>query len=450
MGAPELQPMGWAFSLESEQALLGALLIDNSAYDRVADLVTESDFYTGAHRMIYRQVARLVEASRVADLVTVGERCQAEDAERFAEFGFDYLAQLAQNTPSATNVRRYAEVVRERALMRQLNASAMQVVEATMHSGGREIGALLDDAQSRIMAVGQQRSAHSFRALREGLTQAYEFIDAQHHRENKDEPTGVPYGFTDLDHKTSGMHGGQLIVLAARPAMGKSAFALNVSEHATRKTGKWALFFTLEMGLREQALRMLAAGAHVNVQRLASGRIYEEEWPRLTAAMTDMVDLKIAFNEQAAMTVADVRSHARRAFRELGPVCLIVVDYLQLMLAGDTEANRATQLSEVTRGLKLLAKEMDVPVMALSQLNRELERRVNKRPIMSDLRDSGAIEQDADVILSIYRDEVYHPNTEDKGVAEIIINKQRNGPVGDIKLTFLADNTRFTNFGGYS
>jgi replicative DNA helicase len=447
MGAPfPPEVPTWAFSLESEQALLGALLLDGQAFDRIADLITESDFYTGAHRMIFRHVSRLVEAARVVDMVTVGERCQAEDAQRFQEFGFGYLAQLAQNTPSAINVRRYAEVVRERSLMRQLHSTAMAVVEATMHSGGREISQLLDEAQTKIMAVGEGRQSEAFLPLKKGLAQAFEFIDHQHNRDDPNAPTGTPYGFIDLDQMTSGMHPGQLIVLAARPAMGKSAFALNVCENVARFTKRWALFFTIEMGLREQSLRMLAASSKVNVQRLAAGRVYDKEWPRITQAMEKLIDLPIAFNEQAALTINDLRAQSRRASRELGHPSVIVVDYLQLMLAGDTEQNRATQLAEVTRGLKLLAKELEVPVIALSQLNRDLEKRVNKRPVMSDLRDSGAIEQDADVVLAIYRDEVYHPNSAEKGVAEIIINKQRNGPVGDVKLTFLADYTRFVNY----
>lgn len=447
MGAPEVP--SWTHSLEAEQSLLGALMLNNAACDQVADLVSERDFYVGTHRQMFRAIFRLIEAGRLADVVSVAERMEAEDAQRFVEGGgFAYLAALAQNTPGAINVRRYAEVVHERAVMRKLFAAGQQIIESVSGFGGREVGELLDQAETAIMNISVRGTDETFRTLKAALGDAFAFVDEQYHKyQGKGaEVTGVPYGFIALDRMTSGMHPGQLIILGARPKMGKSAFALNVCEHAARATGRWALFFTLEMGVREQALRMLSGASRVNVQRLASGRIYDNEWPRVSDAVGKLVDLNIAFNEQASLTVTELRAQARRAMREYGGLSLIVVDYLQLMLAGETDSNRATQLAEISRGLKLLAKELQVPVLALSQLNRELEKRVNKRPVMSDLRDSGALEQDADVILFIYRDEVYHPKTEDRGIAEVLVAAQRNGPVGDIKLTFLGERTRFENY----
>jgi replicative DNA helicase len=280
------------------------------------------------------------------------------------------------------------------------------------------------------------------------LTAVMSEIDDRFNHQGESQLIGVPTGFRDLDDLTLGMQGGQLIIVGARPGMGKSAFALNVAENAARATGRMALFFSMEMGIRQLTFRTLAGAAGVNVQRLYTGRIREPEWPRISDAVGVLQDMPIAFCERADVRMADIRSLARRAKREFGGISVIVVDYLQLMLGADSEANRSAQLSEITRGLKVMAKELDVPVMALSQLNRELEKRGNKRPITADLRDSGAIEQDADNIFFIYRDEAYNPNSPDKGIAEIIVAKQRDGPTGTIRLSFRADHTRFGNYGG--
>ncbi len=366
--------------------------------------------------------------------------------------GVRYLVQLAAGADPAlgvcVQVRQHpVELIRQRALLRQLYSASMETSAAVAGYAGRDAGTLLDEAETRLMAISQRSTSNKdFQPVGSALAQAVEFIDAQFHREDPNAPTGIPYGFVDLDQMTSGMHPGQLIILAARPAMGKSALALNITEQAAAATGKTALFFSLEMSNREQALRLIASGARVNVQRLVTGRLYDGEWGRVSAAMGKMHDLPIQFNDQASLTVMDMRSLSRRAAREHGALSLIVVDYVQLMLAGTNDSNRANQVAEISRGLKLLAKELQVPVLALSQLNRELEKRGNKRPVMSDLRDSGALEQDADVILFIYRDEVYHNNSEDKGVAEVIVTKQRNGPVGMVRLAFRADNTRFENY----
>jgi replicative DNA helicase len=444
----------WGYSVEAEQSVLGGLLLDNSALDRVADVLRESDFFTLDHRAMFRCISSQIEAGKPADVVTIAERLFLEaPRELEAMGGAAYLGKLAQNTPSALHIRRYAELVRERAVRRGLFQVGQSISEAAIRSRGRDAGQLTDEAERLVMQIGSQRTPGraDFKDMRQVLAAAFEFVDEQHTRfsnaPNEDWVPGLTTGFRDLDKQTGGMHGGQLILLAARPSMGKSTLALNISEHAARASNRWVQFFTIEMGAREQGMRVLAANAKINLQRMFSGRVYEQEWPRVSTAMSALVDLKVAFNEQASLTVGELRALARRGHREMGPPCLIVVDYLQLMVAGESESNRANQLAEISRGLKLLAKELDVPVIALSQLNRELEKRVNKRPVMSDLRDSGALEQDADAILFIYRDEVYHPNnTTERGVAELIIAKQRNGPVCTVRLGFRADHTRFSNY----
>lgn len=447
----------WAYSLPAEQSVLGGLLLSNEALDAVSDILSEADFYTLDHRAIFRAIVDLVGAGRPADLVTVAERMLALDPQALEKMGGSgYLAGLAQNTPSASNVRRYAELVRERSLLRRLAGAATEIGDAVRQTRGRGARELVDHAEQLILQVGAQRTPGlaDFKTMREVLGAAFQFIDTQYQRHQDSGDAnwvpGLTTGYVDLDKQTGGLHPGQLIIVAGRPSMGKSTLALNMSEHAARASRKWVLFFTIEMGSREQGLRVLAANAKVNLQRMFSGRLYDQEWPRVSAATGALVDLQVAFNEQAALSVGELRALSRRGSRELGPICLIVVDYLQLMIAGENETNRANQLAEISRGLKLLAKELGVPVIALSQLSREVEKRVNKRPVMSDLRDSGALEQDADAIFFIYRDEVYHPNsTQDRGVAEVIIAKQRNGPVGTVRLSFRADHTRFQNYDPY-
>jgi len=440
----------WTCNLEAEQAVLGGLFLDNAALDNVADLIGHEDFYTLEHREIFRTIVELVRNMKPADTVTVFDRMRLKDPDRFGDEHLKYLVSLAVNTPSAANVRRYAEIVRERAIARALFSAGIEISNAVREPGARTIEDLVDQAQERVLAVDQQRARAGsvFQTLDHLLPEVVSFVDRQHERyvnKQQGDVIGVPTGFADLDRMTTGLHDGELIILAARPSMGKSSLALNIIEHAARKLEKWGLYFNLEMGNREQGLRTLGAASRVTVQRLATGRIYQEEWTRVSEAIPKMKGVRIAFNEHAGLTITELRALARRAMRELGPVCLIVVDYLQLMLAGETETNRANQLAEISRGLKLLAKEMHVPILALAQLNRELEKRGNKRPMMSDLRDSGALEQDADVILFIYRDEVYHADSPNKNIAEILIAKQRNGPVGKIELMFSAEHTRFEN-----
>ncbi|MCX7960523.1 MAG: replicative DNA helicase [Burkholderiales bacterium] len=434
-------------SVEAEQSLLGALLIDNQAFDRVADLVAAEDFYRDDHRRIYRHIVRLIEAGKPADVVTVGESIEAsEDKERTG--GLAYLALLAQNTPSALNIRRYAELVRERAVQRRLAQVATEIAEAALDPGGKDVGQLLDEAESRIMEVGEagSRGRQGFAEVQTVLARVFERIDYLYHREDKNEVTGIPTGFLDLDEMTAGLQPGDLVIVAGRPSMGKTAFALNIAEHVAVDNGLPVAIFSMEMGATQLAMRMLGSIARVDQHKMRTGRLGDEEWGRLSAAMERLHAAPIFIDETAALNALELRARARRMRRSCGKLGLVVVDYLQLMSAAREGENRATEISEISRSLKALAKELEVPVLALSQLSRAVEQRNDRRPMMSDLRESGAIEQDADVILFIYRDEVYHPDKpEAKGRAEVIVGKQRNGPIGRVELAFLGPYTRFEN-----
>jgi replicative DNA helicase len=434
-------------SVEAEQSLLGGLLLDNEAFDRVADVVVAEDFYRDDHRRIFRHIARLIEAGKPADLVTVSEAIEAsEDRDRTG--GAAYLAALAQNTPSALNARRYAELVRERALQRRLAQVATEIAESALGPSGKEVRQLLDEAESRILEVGEAggRGTRGFEEIQPVLARVFERIDHLYHQENKSDVTGVPTGFLDLDEKTAGLQPQDLIIVAGRPSMGKTALALNIAEHVAVDNGLPVAIFSMEMSGTQLAMRMLGSIAKVDQHKMRTGRLADEEWGRLSAAMGRLHEAPIYIDETGALNVLELRARARRMRRQSGRLGLIVVDYLQLMRASSSGENRATEISEISRSLKALAKELEVPVVALSQLSRAVEARNDRRPMMSDLRESGAIEQDADVILFIYRDEVYFPDKpEAKGRAEVIIGKQRNGPIGRIELAFLGQYTRFEN-----
>ncbi|MEW6688291.1 MAG: replicative DNA helicase [Pseudomonadota bacterium] len=442
-------------SVEAEQSLLGGLLLDNNAFDRIADQVAAEDFYRDDHRRIYRHIARLIEAGKPADVVTVGESIEAsEDKDKTG--GPAYLGALAQNTPSALNIRRYAELVRERALQRRLAQVATEIAESALGPSSKEIRQLLDEAESRILEVGEkgQRATQGFEEIQPVLARVFERIDHLYHQENKSDVTGVPTGFIDLDEKTAGLQPGDLIIVAGRPSMGKTALALNMAEHVAVDNGLPVAIFSMEMSGTQLAMRMLGSIARVDQHKMRTGRLADEEWGRLSSAMERLHNAPIFIDEAAALNALELRARARRMRRQCGKLGLVVVDYLQLMSATHEGENRATELSEISRSMKALAKELEVPVIALSQLNRALETRNDKRPMMSDLRESGAIEQDADVIFFIYRDEVYFPEKpESKGKAEVIIGKQRNGPIGRVELAFLGQYTRFENLaqgGGFS
>ena len=436
-------------SVEAEQSLLGALLIDNQAFDRVADIVAADDFYRDDHRRIWRHIARLVEASRPADVVTVAESIEAsEDKDKTG--GTAYLAALAQNTPSALNVRRYAELVRERSVQRRLAQVATEIAETALSPTGKDVDQLLDEAESKIFQIAESgaRKDQGLIGISPVLAKVFERIDHLHSQENPSDITGVPSGFVDLDRLTAGLQPGDLVIVAGRPSMGKTSFALNIAEHVALhpSVSLPVAIFSMEMSASQLAMRMLSSMAKVDQTRLRTGRLSDEEWSRLTDEIARLNEARIHVDETAALNALELRARARRMKREYGKLGLVVVDYLQLMSASAHGENRATEISEISRSLKALAKELDVPVIALSQLSRAVEQRNDRRPLMSDLRESGAIEQDADVILFIYREEVYAPDKEEaKGRAEAIIGKQRNGPIGTVHLTFLGRYTRFAN-----
>ena len=440
-------------SIEAEQSVLGGLLLDNAAFDKIADLVGENDFYRDEHKRIYRQIRKLLEQSKPVDVITVAESLDLA-GEGSETGGLAYLGELAANTPSAANIRRYAEIVRERAILRQLVTAGDEIAGSAFNPLGRDPKQLLDEAEAKVFAIAEGGFRHQtgFQHINPLLTQVVERIQELHDRDNPSDITGVPTGYHDLDAKTSGLQPGDLLIVAGRPSMGKTSFALNMAEHVAIEVGLPVAVFSMEMGGAQLAMRMLSSVGRLDAHRVRTGRLNDDEWSRLTFALGKMHEAPLYIDETPALNPIDLRARARRLHRQCGKLGLIVIDYLQLMSSAGQGENRATEISEISRSLKGLAKEVNVPVMALSQLNRSLEQRPNKRPVMSDLRESGAIEQDADVIMFIYRDEVYNPDTPDKGSAEIIIGKQRNGPIGMVRLTFLGEYTRFENFantGGY-
>ncbi|MFN0041562.1 MAG: replicative DNA helicase [Burkholderiales bacterium] len=434
-------------SVEAEQSVLGGLLLDNTAWEKIADLISESDFYRADHRLIYRHISKLIGQSRPADVITVSESLQSTK-ELESVGGLAYLGALSQNTPTAANIRRYGEIVRERAVMRKLAEVGTEIADGAYNPMGREAGQLLDEAESRVFAISEEgsRGRQGFVAVQPLLTQVVERIDLLYNRDNPSDVTGVPTGFTDLDRMTSGLQPGDLVIVAGRPSMGKTSLALNMAEHVALDAGLPVGVFSMEMSGTQLVMRMLGSVGKLDQHKLRTGRLADEDWRRLTDAVGRLNDAPIHIDETAALNALELRARARRLHRQYGKLGLIVVDYLQLMSASSQGENRATEISEISRSLKALAKELNVPVVALSQLNRSLEQRPSKRPVMSDLRESGAIEQDADVILFIYRDEVYNPDSPDKGKAEVIIGKQRNGPIGTVTLVFQGEYTRFANF----
>ncbi len=434
-------------SVEAEQSVLGGLLLDNAAWDRIADLIGESDFYRADHRLIWRHVSKLVEQSRPADVITVSESLEST-RELEGVGGLAYLGALAQNTPTAANIRRYAEIVRERAVMRKLAQVGTEIADAAYSPMGKEAAQLLDEAESKVFAISEEgsRGRQGFLDMPPLLTQVVERIDMLYNRDNPSDVTGVPTGFTDLDRMTSGLQPGDLVIIAGRPSMGKTSLAINMAEHVALEAGLPVGVFSMEMGASQLVMRMLGSVGRLDQHKVRTGRLADEDWHKLTEAVGRLNDAPMHIDETPALNALELRARARRLHRQYGKLGLIVVDYLQLMSASSQGENRATELSEISRGLKAMAKELSVPVIALSQLNRSLEQRPNNRPVMSDLRESGALEQDADVILFIYRDEVYNPDSPDKGKAEVIIGKQRNGPIGTVTMVFQGEYTRFANF----
>ncbi|HRQ58163.1 MAG TPA: replicative DNA helicase [Azoarcus taiwanensis] len=439
-------------SIEAEQSLIGGILLDNAAWERIADLVGDADFYRDDHRRIYQHIARLIDAGKPADVVTVFESLEKHNEAEQAG-GLAYLAEIANSTPSAANIRRYAEIVRERAILRKMVAVGDEIAASALNPSGRDAKALLDEAEARVFEIAEAGARHAsgFVSIQPILKQVVDRVQELYDRDNPHDVTGVPTGLVDLDEKTSGLQPSDMIILAGRPAMGKTTLALNIAEHVAVDCRLPVAIFSMEMPGTQLAMRFISSLGRIDQQKLRTGRLGDEDWQRLTAAMGKLYDAPLFIDETPGLNPIDLRARARRLSRQCGKLGLIVIDYLQLMTSSREGDNRASELSEISRSVKSLAKELHVPIIALSQLNRSLEQRPNKRPVMSDLRESGAIEQDADIIMFIYRDEVYNPDSPDKGSAELIIGKHRNGPTGMVRMTFIGECTRFENFaaGGF-
>ncbi len=431
-------------SIEAEQSVLGSLMLDNNALDKVIDKITENDFYLHAHRLIYKTLSELSKRNSPFDVLTIAEALK-NISELNNVGGELYLFELARNTPSTANVIAYAQIVRERSILRQLISVANNMAENAFHPQGQLSADILDKAEQNIFKIAEQGTRGSGPLnISEYLARATNRIDTLYH--SNQTVTGIPTGFTDFDGMTSGLQQGDLIIVAGRPSMGKTALAMNIAENASIRNKKPVFVFSMEMPGEQLALRMLSSLGRIDQHRVRTGRLNDEDWPRITSAVSMLSEAPMFIDDTPALSPAEIRARARRLVREHGNLGLIVIDYLQLMQIPGYRENRTNEISEISRSLKALAKELRVPVIALSQLNRSLESRQDRRPIMSDLRESGAIEQDADIIAFIYRDEVYNEESQDKGKAEIIIAKQRNGPIGKVFLTFLGRYTVFENF----
>ncbi len=432
-------------SIQGEQSVLGGLMLENSAWDQIADKVVEIDFYRREHQLIFRAIQGLADQSKPFDVITLSEELERVSVLQDAG-GLAYLGTLAKDTPSAANIRAYADIVREYSVMRQLIKVGTEIADRGFQPEGRDSTELLDEAESKVFEISEQmsRGGGGFASIKNLLTKAVDRIETLF---QQDEPiTGLSTGFSDFDEMTSGLQPADLLIVAGRPSMGKTTFAMNLAENVAINSKVPVAVFSMEMPGDSLAMRMMSSLGRIDQHRVRTGKLEDDEWPRLTSAVSILADAPLFIDDTAALTPTEIRAKARRLKREHGDLGLIVIDYLQLMHAPSAGENRATEISFISRSLKALAKELNVPVIALSQLNRNLEQRPNKRPVMSDLRESGSIEQDADLVIFIYRDEVYNEDSADKGIAEIIIGKQRNGPIGKVRLTFLGQYTKFENF----
>lgn len=430
-------------SVEAEQSVLGGLLLDNNSWEKIADLVVEKDFYRRDHQLIFRAISELFEQSQPVDVITLAEwHDKRDELDQVGDLA--YLGMLARDTPSAANIVAYASIVRERSVLRQLIAVGTSISNVAFNPEGRSSDEMLDLVERQVFEIAENGAKRKggFVQVKEVLSKVVDRIDTLF---EQDSPiTGLSTGFTDFDMQTSGLQAADLVIVAGRPSMGKTTLAMNFAEHAAIKSKQPVAVFSMEMPADSLAMRMLSSLGQIDQHRLRTGRLNDDDWPRLTSAIALLNEAPLFIDDTPALTVTELRARARRLKREHG-LSLIVIDYIQLMQGSGSE-NRATEISEISRSLKALGKELSVPVVVLSQLNRSLEQRSNKRPIMSDLRESGAIEQDADLIVFIYRDEVYNEDSPEKGKAEIIIAKQRNGPIGTLALTFQGQYTRFENF----
>jgi replicative DNA helicase len=431
-------------SIEAEQAVLGGLMLSPDSLDKVADKLTDDDFYRKDHRLIWRAINELANKGMPCDAITLGEWFVANDLAEMVG-GASYLMELANSTPSAANIGAYGDIVREKSVLRMLIDAGTSITEDGFRPEGKSVQEVMELAEQRVFRIAESgaRGKKDIVSVREAVGEAFRMLTERY--EKRGQLTGISTGFTDLDELTSGLQPSDLIIVAARPSMGKTAFALNLAEAAAMRGKKAVAVFSMEMSASQLAFRLISSLGRVHAQHLRNGDLAEEDWPRVTSAITMLSDAKIFIDDTPAMSPVEMRSRSRRLQREHG-LGLIVIDYLQLMQVPGNNENRATEISEISRGLKALAKELNVPVIALSQLNRSLEQRADKRPMMSDLRESGAIEQDADVIMFIYRDDYYNKESPDKGLAEIIIGKQRNGPTDTVKLAFLGHYTKFENW----
>jgi replicative DNA helicase len=429
-------------SIQAEQSVLGGLMLDNATFEQIADRIVEKDFYLREHQLIYRAVERLSEQDKPFDVITLNS--QLEHVGVANEMGgLAYLGSLARDTPSAANIRAYADIVREHSIKRELIHVGTSIADSGFNTEGRTGADLLDEAERMVFEIAEQRSKseRGFQPISKLLSNAVDRIETLF--EQDDPITGVSTGYKDFDNQTSGLQPGDMIVIAGRPSMGKTAFAMNIAENVAIKVQRPVAIFSMEMPGESLAMRMMSSLGHIDQNRVRTGRLEDDEWPRLTSAINILSSAPMHIDDTAALTPTELRARARRLKREAKDLGLIVIDYLQLMQAPSASDNRTNEISLISRSLKALAKELEVPVIALSQLNRGLEQRTNKRPIMSDLRESGAIEQDADLVVFLYRDEYYNEDSPDKGMAEIIIGKQRNGPTGTVKMAFKGKYTRF-------
>jgi replicative DNA helicase len=432
-------------SIEAEQSVLGGLMLDNQAWYNIADRVHEQDFYRRDHQIIFTAIKALAEGDKPCDIITISEWLEARNRLE-AVGGLAYLGGLAKNTPSAANIVTYADIVRERSVLRQLVRVGTDIANSAFETEGRTPEELLDEAEKQVFAIAEQGVRQGgFVAIKNLLASAVDRIDELFHKDSA--VTGLSTGYKDLDEMTSGLQAADLIIVAGRPSMGKTSFSMNIAENIAIQEKKVVAVFSMEMPGEQLAMRLMSSLGQIDQHKVRTGKLDDEDWPRLTSAISMLAETKLFIDDTPALTPTNLRARARRLAREHNGLGLIVIDYLQLMQgASANRENRATEVAEISRALKSLAKELNVPVIALSQLNRSLEQRPNKRPVMSDLRESGGLEQDADLIIFIYRDEVYNEDSPDKGTAEIIIAKQRNGPIGTARLTFLGKYTRFENF----
>ena len=434
-------------SIEAEQAVLGSLMLDNQRWDVVAEMITDRDFYSRHHQLIFSEMHTLVSRGTPIDLITLSESLESKDL-LIDVGGFAYLAELSKNTPSAINVVAYTDIIRQQAILRELISASNEIADNCYSTEGRDSTEILDLAESKIFQIAESRTKQG-----EGPKNITDVLEAtvakieELFQRPHDGVTGVSTGFLDLDKKTAGLQRSDLIIIAARPSMGKTTFAMNLCENAAMMQEKPVLIFSLEMPSEQIMMRMLASLSRVDQTRIRTGQLQDDDWARISSSMGLLLEKKnIYIDDSSGLTPMELRSRARRIYREHKGLSMIMVDYLQLMRVPNISENRTLEIAEISRSLKALAKELQIPVVALSQLNRSLEQRADKRPVNSDLRESGSIEQDADVIMFIYRDEVYNEASEHKGIAEIILGKQRNGPIGKVRLKFQGQFSRFDNY----